>query len=165
MSEILNAKDYTRKLTNIYYLSIGIPLLFFIWVYLESSAEKLNPLLDPKYRIPVFVAVFIISLALIVLGRNKFNTRLSEARQKDQLIKKLVLYQKGTTIRAFAYSVSSLLISIGFFLTDFQPFAAFYGIVIVLFSINNLNQRKIVADLLLKDDDKKIILDGLDLPK
>ncbi len=165
MSEILNGKEYIRKLINIAYLSIGIPLLFFIWVYLESTAETLNAIIDQEYKVPVFVFVFIISLVLIVLGHKKYKTYLREARQKDILRDKLIFYQKGMTVRFVAYSISSLLISIGYFLTDFQPFAAFFGIMIVLFSINNPNARKIAIDLQLKDDDKNIILKGLDLPK
>lgn len=165
MSEIINGKEYIRKLINIAYLSIGIPLLFFIWVYLESTAETLNAIIDQQYKVPVFVFVFIISLALIVLGHKKYKDRLLEARQKDILRDKLIFYQKGITVRFVAYSISSLLISIGYFLTDFQPFAAFFGIMIVLFSINNPNARKVAIDLQLKDDDKNIILKGLDLPK
>lgn len=165
MSEIINGKEYIRKLINIAYLSIGIPLLFFIWVYLESTAETLNAIIDQQYKVPVFVFVFIISLTLIVLGHKKYKDRLLEARQKDILRDKLIFYQKGITVRFVAYSISSLLISIGYFLTDFQPFAAFFGIMIVLFSINNPNARKVAIDLQLKDDDKNIILKGLDLPK
>lgn len=164
MSEILNGKEYIRKLINIAYLSIGIPLLFFIWVYLESTAETLIPIIDQKYKISVFVSVFIISLILIVLAHNKYKVHLREARSRNLLSDKLIIYQKGTTVRFVSYSISSLIISIGFFLTDFQPFAAFFGIMIVLFSINNPNARKIVFELQLKDDDKEIMLKGLDLP-
>lgn len=165
MSEIINGKEYIRKLINIAYLCIGIPLLFFIWVYLESNAETLNAVIDQEYKVPVFVIVLIISLALIFLGHKKNKAYLLEARQKKVLREKLIFYQKGITVRFVAYSISSLLISIGFFLTDFQPFAAFFGIMIVLFSINNPNARKLAIDLQLKDDDKNIILKGLDLPK
>lgn len=165
MSEILNGKEYIRKLINIAHVSIGIPLLFFLYVYLESTAETLNAIIDQQYKVPVFIFVFIIALVLIVLGHKKYKARLLEARQKDILRDKLILYQKGTALRFVAYSISSLLISTGFFLTDFQPFAAFFGIMIVLFSINNPNARKTAIDLQLKDDDKDIILKGLDLPK
>lgn len=164
MSEIINGKEYIRKLINIAYLSIGIPLLFFIYAYLESSAETLNALIDEKYNVMVLVFVLVISLVLIVLGHKKHKTLLLEARQKDLLKEKLILYQKGSTIRFVAYSISSLLISIVFFLTDFQPFAALFGLMIVLFSINNPNARKIVIDLHLKEEDRNIILKGLDLP-
>ncbi|MCK5208427.1 MAG: hypothetical protein KAQ79_10415 [Cyclobacteriaceae bacterium] len=164
MTEILNGKEYIRKLINIAHLSIGIPLLFFIWVYLESTAETLNPIVNEEYKMMVFIPVFIFSILLIVWGHKKYNIILSEARESDPLSEKLKLYQRGTTIRFVTYSISSILISIGFFLTDFQVFAALFGIMIVLFSINNPNARKVVRDLKLVENDKDIILKGLDIP-
>ena len=158
-----NAKEYVRKLINIAYLSIGIPLLFFIWVYLESTAETLIPMINQEYTMVVFIPILIFSLLLILWGSKKYNNSLSEARLIEPLSNKLVIYQKGTTIRFITYSISSLLISIGFFLTDFQPFAALFGIMIVFFSINNPNARKVVRDLHLVENDKIIVLQGLDI--
>jgi hypothetical protein len=165
MSENLNAKEYIRKLINIAYLSIGIPLLLFIYVYLESTAETLIPIVKQEYNMMVFIPIFIVSLALIVWGNKKYKNHLSEAGVKELLSEKLIIYQKGTTIRFVSYSISSLLISIGFYLTDLQVFAALFGIMIVLFSINNPNARKVAIDLKLKNDNRNIILKGLDFSK
>jgi len=164
MSKILNSKEYIRKLINIAYLSIGIPLLFFIYVYLESTSESLEPMIEQEYQLMFFIPIFIISLTLIVWGHKKFSLNIVAAKSMNHLSEKLVQYQKGTTQRFVSYSISSMLISIGFFLTDFQVFAALFGIMIVLFSINNPNARKTVIDLQLKDDEKDIVLKGLDLP-
>ncbi len=164
MSKILNSKEYIRKLINIAYLSIGIPLLFFIYVYLESTSESLVPMIEQEYQLMFFIPIFIINLALIIWGQKKINLKIAEAKSMNHLSKKLAQYQKGTTQRFVSYSISSMLISIGFFLTDFQVFAALFGIMIVLFSINNPNARKTVIDLQLKDDEKNIVLNGLDLP-
>ncbi len=38
-----------------------------------------------------------------------------------------------------------------------------FGVMIVLFSINNPNARKIVTALKLKEEEKKIILTGLEI--
>ena len=163
MPENLNAKEYIRKLINIAYLLIGIPLLFFIWVYLESTAETLIPVVDEKYNTIVIALVITISLVLLIWGHRNYKKRLTESMENDQLSEKLRLYQSGNTRRFISYSISSLLISIGFFLTDVQIFAALYGIMIVLFSINNPNARKVANDLKLKNPDKDIILKGLDI--
>ncbi|MCK5371821.1 MAG: hypothetical protein KAQ62_24835, partial [Cyclobacteriaceae bacterium] len=85
MTEILNGKEYIRKLINIAHLSIGIPLLFFIWVYLESTAETLNPIVNEEYKMMVFIPVFIFSILLIVWGHKKYNIILSEAGESDPL--------------------------------------------------------------------------------
>ena len=164
MSEQLNGKEYIRKLKIIAHLNIGIPLLFFIYVYLESTAEKLNPLIAEEFKMTVFIPICLTGLVLIIIGHKKYNQNISAAGEKEKLPEKLNCYKKGTTIRFISYSISALLISIGFYLTDFQPFAALFGIMIVLFSINNPTARKAVIDLRLKDKDKEIILKGLDLP-
>ena len=164
MSEQLNGKEYIQKLKIIAHLNIGIPLLFFIYVYLESTAEKLNPLIAEEFKMTVFIPVCLAGLVLIIIGHKKYNQNISAAGEKEKLSEKLNRYKKGTTIRFISYSISALLISIGFYLTDFQPFAALFGIMIVLFSINNPTARKAVIDLRLKDKDKEIILKGLDLP-
>ncbi len=164
MSKILNSKEYIRKLINIAYLSIGIPLLFFIYVYLESTSESLVPMVDQEYQLMLFIPIFIISTILIIWGHKRFSLHISEAKKMDALSGKLARYQIGTTQRFVSYSISSMLISIGFFLTDFQVFAALFGIMIVLFSINNPNARKTVIDLKLKGDEKNTVLMGLDFP-
>ena len=114
MSELLNAKEYIRKLVNIAYINVGIPLLFFIWVYLESSSEQLIPLIGSEYKLTVFIPVLLICLIIIILGVRKFKLQLLLCSARDRLADKLIMYQKGVTIRYIGYSISALLITIGF---------------------------------------------------
>jgi hypothetical protein len=81
-----------------------------------------------------------------------------EAAQKSHLKEKLTDYQKASNARFVYYGLSTFLITIGFYLTNLQPFAALFGVMLVLFSINNPSSRKIVIDLKLKGDEKKAIL-------
>lgn len=89
---------------------------------------------------------------------------MDQARSKPELSEMLKIYQTANNNRFIVYGISAMMISIGFYLTDFQPFAALFGIMVVLFSINNPNTRRIVNELRLKDKNKEIILDGLDIP-
>ncbi len=82
----------------------------------------------------------------------------------DKLSEKLNIYRKASNTRFVVYGTSAFLICIGFYMTNFQAFAVLFGIMIVLFSINNPNARKIVNDLKLRDQEKEIILNGLDIP-
>ena len=165
MSELLNAKEYIRKLVNIAYINVGIPLLFFIWVYLESSSEQLIPLIGSEYKLTVFIPVLLICLIIIILGVRKFKLQLLLCSATDRLADKLIMYQKGVTIRYIGYSISALLITIGFYLTDYHPFEVLFGIMIVLFSIHNPNARRVANDLKLKKEDRIIMLEGRDIPK
>lgn len=163
MSPQLNGKEYIRKLVNINSLSAVVPLLFFIWVYLESSSEQLIPLVDKESTMIVFIPILIICTLVTIYGMKIFRSQLSKASDSDLLSTKLDLYMKGAMYRSISYSIASMLISIGFFLTDFQVFPALFGITIILFSFANPNARRIVNDLKLRDRNKEIILKGLNV--
>ena len=61
------------------------------------------------------------------------------------------------------FGLCALLITIGFYLTNFQPFAALFGLMIVLFSIYNPSSRRIFQELKLRDEEKNIIMNGEDI--
>ncbi len=164
MPALLNAKEYIRKLVNIAYINVGIPLLFFIWVYLESSTEQLVPLIEAQYKLTVFIPIVLICLIIIITGFRKFKLQLLLCSATDRLADKLMMYQKGLTRRYIGYSISALLITTGFYLTDYQPFEFLLGIMIVLFSIHSPNTRRVANDLKLKKEDRAILLEGLDIP-
>ena len=164
MSAQLNARTYLQKLQTIAYLSLGAPLLFFIYIYLESSVDQLEEIIASEYHMAVFLFVLLTSLAVIYWSMKKYKNFIKDSLVVSDLKEKLNIYQLANKNRFIIYGVSAMLISIGFYLTNFQPFAALFGIMIVLFSFNNPNTRRIVGDLKLKNKDKEIILDGLDIP-
>jgi len=164
MNKQLNGKTYLQKVQNIAYLCLAPPLLIFIYLYLESSVDRLNEIIPSSYHVTVFISIFIICLALIFWSIKKFRFIIGEAIPSKDFKKKLSLYQRASNTRFFIYGTSALLTTLGFYLTDFQPFAGLFGILIVLFSLYNPSARKIVNDLKLKKNEKEIILKGLDLP-
>jgi len=164
MKKQLTGKEYLQKIQNIAYLALAPPLLIFIYLYLESSVDQLHEIIPAAYHVTVFISFFIICVALIFWSFNKFNFFIKKAIPLKDLKKKLNLYQIASNTRFIIYGTSALLTTLGFYLTNFQPFAGLFGLLIVLFSINNPNARKIVVDLKLKKKEKEIILKGLDIP-
>jgi len=164
MRNPLNGKNYLQKLQTFAYLSLGIPLLFFIYIYLESSVDQLVEIIPSNYHISIFIPFLILSFSLIYWSQKKFKNNIEQSLAKSELREKLRLYQLANNNRFLIYGACSMMICIGFYLTDFQAFAALYGIMLVLFSIHNPNTRRIVNDLRLKNKDKEIILHGLDIP-
>jgi hypothetical protein len=157
-------KTYLQKLQTFAYVCLGIPLLFFIYFYLESSVDQLEPIFSPEYNWYIFVPSFVLALSLIFFGASRYNSTKEMAATQSSFKDKLKLYQTANNTRFLFYGISTTIITLGFYLTNFKPFTAMFGIMIVLFSINNPNARKIVTALKLKDEEKKIILDGLDIP-
>ena len=164
MSQQLTGKTYLQKLQTFAYVCLGLPLLFFIYLYLESSVERLVPLINQEQILYLFTPLLIVSIFLVYTANKKFKSINNSAILETDFLRKLTTYQKASNTRFFYYGISTLLITIGFYITNFQPLAALFGIMIVLFSINNPNQRKIVRDLKLKDPEKTIILKGLEIP-
>ncbi|MCG8309673.1 MAG: hypothetical protein MI975_19920 [Cytophagales bacterium] len=164
MHNQLDTKNYVQRLQTIAYLNLGAPLIPFIYLYLESSVDELEEIIQAEYHAVTLIPIVILCLMIIYRGIRKHRSMLEKARLGKELKEKLILYRKANNYRFFTYGLSSILITIGFYLTNFQAFAALFGIMIVLFSINNPNTRKIVNDLKLKNSDKQIILNGLEIP-
>lgn len=163
MSQQQTGKTYLQKLQTFAYICLGFPLLFFIYVYLESSVDQLIPLVNPDYNLIIFIPSFILALLLILYGRKQYSSLKNEAIDKPSLKQKLLHYQKANNVRFLFYGMSTLLITIGFFLTNYQAFAALFGIMLVLFSINNPNQKKIITELKLKGDEREVIITGSEI--
>lgn len=164
MSQQQTGKIYIQKLQTFAYACLGFPLLFFIYLYLESSVDQLEPKVSEDYHLYIFFALLLLAVLLIILSFKKYQFARASARLKPDFKEKLYFYRKGSNQRFLLYGISTTIITFGFYLTNYQPFAALFGIMIVLFSINNPNDRKIVRELKLKDDEKTIILTGLDIP-
>jgi len=164
MRNQLNGKMYLQKLQTTAYLSLGIPLLFFIYIYLESSVDQLTETIPSEYHLSILIPILILSIAFLYWSHKKYKYNIEQSFTKTELKEKLKLYQIASNTRFLVYGACAIMICIGFYLTNYQPFAALYGIMLVLFSINNPNTRKIVGELKLKDQNKEIIYKGSDIP-
>jgi hypothetical protein len=163
MRQDLTGKIYLQKLQTFAYLCLGLPLLFFIYSYLESSVDELIPLVPIAYNVFVFFPVLILTSGTLFLGAKSFKSSKLRATEISDFNHKLQVYQKASNTRFLSYGISTLLVTIGFYITNYQPFAILFGIMMVLFSINNPSTRKIVTDLKLKGEEKKAILTGSEI--
>ena len=157
-------KTYIQKLQTFAYTSLGLPLLFFIYLYLESSIDRLEPSVGEAYLLYFSLPMMLLAGLIVFISQRKYQSFKSVAISKTDFKEKLYYYRKGSNTRFLFYGFATSLITLGFYITNFQPFAALFGIMIVFFSIHNPNARKIVNDLKLKDEEKTIILSGLEIP-
>jgi len=164
MQNELNGKIYLQKLQTFAYLCLGVPLIFFIYIYLESSVDGLEEIIPSQYHLAILFPLAIACVAILYLNQKKFKANVEQYSNKPGLRAKLEHYQQANNSRFLTYGICALMIGTAFFLTNFQPFAAFFGIMLVLFSIYNPNAKRIVQDLRLKGREKEIILNGLDIP-
>ncbi len=162
MDKQLNGKEYLRNLVSISYVSIGGPLLVFVWIYLEVLSDRLEPAIQGNYHPYVLGVVILLSLLLGMYSYEKGKKFLTEARSSDTLVGKLSAYKKKVSLQHAMYGVISGLIAIGFYFTGYAPFEFLFFIMIFLVSIHQPNANRTVRDLGLKNIEKDVLTRGLD---
>ncbi len=163
MSEQMTGRLYLQKLQTFAYGTLAFPLLFFIYLYLESSVDRLSSWVSPENHILIFAPSTLICVLLFFWAWKKFNSLKHQAIASERFDEKLEIYRKANSWRFVLFGIIALLCALGFYFTNYQPFAALFGIMIVVFSINNPTARRIVHDLRLKDNEKQVILRGLEI--
>lgn len=159
-----NSKEFQTKLINRAYLSVGLPLLAFSWIYLELLAGNITPIAT---RIPVYflMAGFsIVILVLLVKSLRDFGAGIKDARAEPELSDKLLSYARISLQKYLYLFVASVFAVAGLYLSASELFAAWFAVIIVIFSLANPTKDRIVADLRLKDEHKKVVLKGEELP-
>jgi hypothetical protein len=163
MQSNLSGRTYLQKLQTFTYGTLALPLLFFVYLYLESSVGRLEARVPEEYHLFAFIPTLSVCLILLFWTTRKFETMRKEAILKTSFVEKLTHYQKANQFRFINYAIAATLCTLGFFLTNFQPFAVLFVIMIVLFSISNPTARRIVSELRLKDQEKQIIYSGSEI--
>ena len=163
MAESLNSKTYLQRLQTVAYLYLGAPLVLFIYAYLESSVDELEEIVPFEYHLAVLFPIVLLCSILMYAHWKQHRLLTHQISMKPGLPEKLALYKSANNRRFMYFGLCALLITIGFYLTNFQPFAALFGLMIVLFSIYNPSSRRIVQELKLRDEEKKIIMNGEDI--
>lgn len=160
MQKLTSGRLYLQNLQLIAYGSLAIPLVTFIYLYLESSIDRLEARLDENYHGWLFLVFFLFGGIVVFRINVAFKKLKTEAFEKTEFTEKLSIYQQANKILFIGYAAITAFFTLGFYLTNFQPFAATFGFMIVLFSINNPTAGRIVKDLKLKDREKEIIMKG-----
>ncbi len=147
-----------RILINRAYLSFGIPLLLFGWLYLESTAHNLKPLVPVEMVNTVSWLILVVMVFFIAVGYQRSSAMIKRARAEVTLIKKLSAYRDALTLRFIYFSVAALSVGLGLYLTANELISVLFAGVIVIFSINNPTLQGIAKDLRLKGEEKDMIL-------
>ena len=153
-----NPKEYLQQIINFAYLSIGIPLLIFAWLYLRASRDALEPLVTQSFNIALYVLTTFGMAGVVVYTTIKFKKLMNEAWEKEDLLDKLVIHKKAVMMKFGLYALTALFIDLAFYLSASQFFGALFTIMFILFSINNPSLPSIVKDLQLKGRNREVML-------
>jgi len=140
-----NAYEYFNTLTLVFYLMVGIQLLFFVVVYLQYQAAggltaTENWQLLPHVLLPAATVVSIL-LAYRVY-RNQI-----EARDPSTFKEKLRTFHECSVYKYGLLDLANFLPVLGMYLTGEQIFAGLYAIALVVFSLNRPTISRITKDM------------------
>jgi len=157
-----NSKVYQRKLLNIAYSAVGIPMLFFFWLFLELIHGDMSAQVSKSIEYIVIFFTILSVFLLIWMGRKIFRSGMSLAREENLLKEKLIIYQKVAERKFLLLFIASVITTIGLFLCANELFGAIYALLIIIFSLSNPTRDRISNDLQLRDRDKKKVITGED---
>jgi len=148
-----NAYEYFNTLTMVFYLMVGIPLLFFVVIYLQfQEAGGLQPTQNWNFLAHVIIpAATVIS---IVLAYRIYKKQIHE-RGPSTFKAKLRTFHEVSIYKYGLLDLSNFLPVLGMYLTGEQIFAGLYAVALVVFSLNRPTLRRISQDMKLSEQEKQ----------
>jgi hypothetical protein len=150
-------REYFYKLQAILYLFVLVPLLLFGFVYLQLNSGGVIPPLEDSGLILIPV-VSLITVLDWIYAVALFRSRIKTLPVKITLTGKLGGYALATYLRFGILSGGSILLAVVFYLTGDNIFAALSAMNIVWMSLLWPLPAKVCNDLLLKGDERKMVL-------
>lgn len=148
-----NTYEYYNTLTLVFYLMVGMPLLFFVFIYLQyekvgglSATESIQVL--PHIVLP---AVIMMSLYFAYAIYKK---QLRQ-RQPSAFKEKLRTFHEVSLYKYALLSLANFLAVIGIYFTGEQVFAGLYAIALVVFSLNRPTHHRISKDMQLSKEEQQ----------
>jgi hypothetical protein len=153
-------REYFYKLHNVLYALVLIPLLVFIYVYLEFQYREFESLYkddDFLIRIVVF-GLSIVQFVIWIFTFYTFNKKLKQLRLVESLGERLDQYYKLTTVRFTLVTVGSLMLAAGFYLTEDQVITVLFVTSLGILSLLWPLPSKVCRDLKLRGDERTMVL-------
>lgn len=158
-------REYFYKLHTTLYAIILVPLLLFVFFYLEINSERMVPVYS-KEQVIYSILTYLFCFLMIVDGVMAyflFRRLIQATFGIVSLGEKLDVYFKAIVIRTALLSGAGILMATGFFLTANAIFTVFFLIILSLISILWPTPNRIAKELRLKNDERTIILKKGDL--
>jgi hypothetical protein len=148
-----NAYEYFNTLTMVFYLMVGVPLLFFVVLYLQYQEAGGLQVTEswqflPHVLIPA-ATVISIFLAYRVYKNKIFQREPKTFRKKLRTFHEISLYKYGLL------DLANFLPVIGMYLTGEQVFAGLYAVTLVVFSLNRPTHKRISKDMELTQQEQQ----------
>lgn len=156
-------REYFSSLYNILYGILLVPLLAFVYLYLEQQAGDLSPEITEGNMLVlglgcVVVADWIVSFIM-------FSKGLQHVHQLKGFGERLEKYRTITIVRYAIISSSCLLLAIGFYFTTHQVLTALFVVGMIMQSSFWPTTYRVANHLKLKGEERDMIIHKKDFSK
>lgn len=149
-------REYFNSLYNILYGILLVPLLAFVYLYLEQQAGDLVPTItESNMLVAILAFVVIVDWAISFV---LFNRGLRQVHQLPGLGERLEKYRTITIVRYAIISSSCLFLAVGFYLTTNQALTAFFVMGMILQSSFWPTTYRLANHLKLKGEEREMII-------
>ena len=162
----MNDQLLARKLADIYHrvnlifhAMLAPPLVAFIWLYLESKATSVFPLINDELTRSIIVfTIPIFTVGLVVGAFFFFRFRLMAIRPTWELLVKVKTYSKKA-IQFYALLEMSLIFNVlGYYMLQKDVFLIMYMVVLIFFSLYKPTLERIANHLNIKKETRDFVI-------
>ena len=155
---IQSVSDFFRKTNLTYNLFLAVPLIIFIFLFLEKRENGWVALItDDQYAEYVSYFCFPVALALLYFGYRGFYERIRMSPPDGELIEKLTWFYKSFIVQQFFFGGSSLLSLIALYLTGNSGFVVVYVLILFISSILRPSDERVAKSLRLNREEREVV--------
>ncbi len=137
--------DYFNMLNMIYYILVGIPLVLFLFIYLNQKETLTTHGFLQDQHLYFKLAVVLMGIADVITGEQIFKNKMKRDFSQFLLQSKLHFYFQASLIRYAGYFIASVVTVVVFYFFVEGIFVALYMIVLFSFSLIRPTKKRIIA--------------------
>lgn len=149
-------REFFNTLYNILYGILLVPLLVFVYLYLEQrSGNLMAEIVESSLLVWILSSVVIFEWAMSFVI---FHKGMKAVEQRIGLGERLEKYRSITIVRYAMISSSCLILALGFYLTQHQVFTALFVMAMILQSSFWPTTYRLANHLKLKGEEREMII-------
>lgn len=146
--------NFLNNMNITFYLALCVPLTLFIVVFIDSQEKGIAfvPTTSPTHY-----TIAILCVLIWFIGARRYHHVVKAARNLPTLKQKLISFRKAAIVKYIAGAGGCILAVAALYFTAGQAFLIALGVLLVLFSINRPTPYRILKDLKLDKEERKIL--------
>lgn len=158
--------DIYNRINLIFHAILALPLIAFIWLYLESKAGSINPLIENQSSINMIRFIFpIVTIGVIVGAFYFFKSGLRQIDPAVELLGKVKTYSEKSLLLYAMLEVGLALSVLGYYMTQKDVFLAMYMVVLIFFSLYKPTLKRICSHLQIKEEERNFVINSRSLAR